>query len=272
MERKNEIQIFNKPEFGDVRVLLSPAGEPWFCAADVCKALGYTNGRKAVADHVEGDDVTKRDTIDSLGRKQSATFTNESGLYCLIFGSKLEKAKEFKKWVTSEVLPTIRKHGGYIQSKEDESTEEFLARALMIANESLRKRDERLRNLQDENSRQAKTIKVQQEKIEENAQKVLFTDAIIGSDSSCLVGELAKLLTQNGYKVGQNRLFKWFREHGYFGSHGERYNIPNQQYVEMGLFDLKKSVHSENGVLKTSVTPKVTGKGQQYFINKFLRK
>lgn len=265
------IQIFSNPQFGEVRIHISPVGEPWFCASDVCKALGYTNGRKAVADHVEEEDVTKRDTHTN-GGTQSVTFVRESGLYCLIFGSKLEKAKEFKKWVTNEVLPTIRKHGGYIQSKEDETTEEFLARALTIANESLRKREERIRKLQDENNRQAKTIEVQKEKIEENSQKVLFVDAIMGCDSSCLVGELAKLLTQNGYKIGQNRLFKWFREHGYFGRHGERYNIPNQQYVEMGLFDLKKSVHSENGVLKTSVTPKVTGKGQQYFINKFLGK
>lgn len=113
-------------------------------------------------------------------------------------------------------------------------------------------------------------IAEQQRKIAEDAPKVLFADAVVGSTSTCLIGELAKILTQNGYPIGQNRLFAWLREHGYLGKHGERKNIPNQQYVEMGLFDLKKNIHSENGVMKTTITPKVTGKGQQYFINKFL--
>lgn len=244
-----DIQIFSNPQFGEIRTLADDANEPWFCAADVCNALGYTNSRKAVADHVSEDDVTKRDTIDNLGRTQSASFVNESGLYSLIFGSKLDSARAFKKWVTSEVLPAIRKTGGYLAASVDDTPEMIMARAVLVAQDTIRK---------------------QAEKIEADAPKVLFADAVIGSKSSCLVGELAKLLTQNGHTIGQNRLFEWLRDNGYLGKHGEYYNMPNQRYVEMGLFEIKKRVHDENGVLVTTQTTKVTQKGCMYFINKFL--
>lgn len=253
MEKKS-IQIFSNPQFGEIRTLADEANDPLFCAADVCKALGYINPRKAVADHVDEGDVTKRDTPTTSG-VQTMTFVNESGLYALIFGSKLDSAKAFKKWVTSEVLPTIRKHGVY-------ATPQTIDNLLADPDNAIKV----FQALKEE--RQLRQIA--EAKIEADAPKVLFAEAVTGSKSTCLIGELAKLITQNGYKIGQNRLFEWMRENGYLGKRGEYYNIPNQQYMEMGLFDVKKTVHDENGVLVTKTTTKVTGKGQQYFINKFL--
>lgn len=243
-----DIQIFSNPQFGEIRTLADDANEPLFCATDLCKALGYSNGRDAIAKHVDEGDVAKRDTPTTSG-VQTMTFVNESGLYSLIFGSKLDSARAFKKWVTSEVLPAIRKTGGYLAAGADDTPEMIMARAVLVAQDTIRK---------------------QAEKIEVDAPKVLFADAVVGSKSSCLVGELAKLLTQNGHTIGQNRLFEWLRDNGYLGKHGEYYNMPNQRYVEMGLFEIKKRVHDENGVLVTTQTTKVTQKGCMYFINKFL--
>lgn len=253
-----DIQIFSNPQFGEIRTLADAANEPLFCAADVCKALGYANGRDAIAKHVSEDDVAKRDTIDNLGRTQTASFVNESGLYSLIFGSKLDSAKAFKKWVTSEVLPTIRKHGVY-------ATPQTIDNLLADPDNAIKV----FQTLKEE--RQLRQIA--EAKIEADAPKVLFAEAVVGSKSTCLIGELAKIISQNGYPIGQNRLFQWLRDNGYLGKHGERYNIPNQQYVEMGLFELKKGVRSGNdGVMKVTMTTKVTGKGQSYFINKFLNR
>lgn len=248
---ENGIQIFENEQFGEIRTA-GTADAPMFCAADICRALGYTNGPKAVKDHCDEGDITKRYTPTTSG-EQLMTFVSESGLYALIFGSKLPSAKQFKKWVTSEVLPAIRKTGGYHISQL--SRKEL---ALMIV-----KAEEEKEALMLENRRK-------NEQLENQKPKVVFADAIVGSQSSCLIGELAKLLTQNGYEIGQNRLFAWMRAHHYLGAVGEYYNIPCQKYLEMGLFELKKNVHSQNGQMITTITPKVTGKGQQYFINKFL--
>lgn len=254
----NGIQVFNNPAFGEIRTAGTPE-EPWFCATDVCKALGYANGRDAVAKHVDEGDVAKRDTPtkNQFGAEVTLqmTYVNESGLYALILSSKLPSSKSFKKWVTSEVLPTIRKTGKY-----SSDVPQTFGEALMLAAKK-----------QLEVEEQQKLIEAKDKKIAEDAPKVVFSDAVVGSKSSCLIGELAKILTQNGYKIGQNRLFDKLREEGYLGRSGEYYNIPNQKYVEQGLFELKKTTHSENGVMKSSVTPKVTGKGQQYFINKYLK-
>lgn len=270
------VQIFKNPEFGEVRVHRDNSGEPLFCASDVCKALGYANSRKAIADHIEEGDVTKRDTPTSSGI-QSMTFVNESGLYALIFGSKLETAKVFKKWVTSEVLPSIRKNGGYLVAKAEETPEEIMAKAVLLAQKTIEQKNERIAELEKKNKEQTELmnhqrliIKGHEYVIESQKPKVAFCDAIVSSKSSCLVGELAKILTQNGYKIGQNRLFQWLRDHDFLGKQGERYNVPNQHFMEMGLFEVKKTIHDQNGVLVTKTTPKVTGKGQQYFINKFL--
>lgn len=252
-----DIQIFSNPQFGEIRTLADEANEPLFCAADVCKALGYANPRDAISRHVDEGDVAKRDTPTTSG-VQTMTFVNESGLYSLIFGSKLDSAKAFKRWVTSEVLPTIRKHGVY-------ATPQTIDNLLADPDNAIKV----FQTLKEE--RQLRQIA--EAKIKEDAPKVLFADAVVGSKSTCLIGELAKIISQNGYPIGQNRLFQWLRENGYLGKHGERYNIPNQQYVEMGLFELKKGVRSGNdGVMKVTVTPKVTGRGQQYFINKFLNR
>lgn len=247
----NEIQIFKSEQFGEIRTA-GTADEPMFCAADICRALGYTNGPKAVKDHCDEGDITKRYTPTTSG-DQLMTFINESGMYALIFGSKLSTAKHFKKWVTSEVLPTIRKTGSY--NIQQLSRKEL---AMMIV-----KAEEEKEALMLENKRK-------DDQLEEQKPKVVFADAIVGSQSSCLIGELAKILTQNGYEIGQNRLFAWLRANHYLGTVGEYYNIPCQKYLEMGLFELKKNVHSQNGQMVTTITPKVTGKGQQYFINKFL--
>ena len=247
------IQVFNNEQFGSIRTT-GTADEPLFCAADICRALGYTNGPKAIKDHCDEGDITKRYTPTSSG-EQNMTFVTESGLYSLIFGSKLEQAKRFKYWVTKDVLPSIRKTGSY--SIQNMSRKEL---ALMI--------------VQAEEEKEALMLENKQKdaQLEEQKPKVVFADAILGSTSSCLVGELAKILTQNGYKIGQNQLFVWLRANHYLGVSGEYYNIPNQRYVEQGLFELKKNTHSENGVMKTTVTTKVTPKGQQYFINKFIAK
>lgn len=143
----NEIQIFKNQEFGAIRTMSNEQGDVMFCAKDVCGALGYNNSREALRKHVNGDDVTKRDTVDSLGRKNFASFINESGLYALILSSKLESARRFKHWVTSEVLPSIRKQGGYIAARPNESDEEILARALQIMQATLQRRDEQIARL-----------------------------------------------------------------------------------------------------------------------------
>ena len=247
-----DIQIFQNEQFGIVRTA-GTAEEPLFCAADLCRALGYNNGRDAIARHCDEGDVVKHDTPTTSGI-QSMSFVNESGLYALIFGSKLESAKAFKKWVTSEVLPSIRKTGSY--AVKNMSRKEL---ALMIIQQ-----EEEMEVLKLENKKKDETLK-------EQKPKVVFADAIVGSKSSCLIGELAKIITQNGYEIGQNRLFAWMRMNHYLGTVGEYYNIPCQKYLEMGLFELKKNVHSQNGQMVTTITPKVTGKGQQYFVNKFLQ-
>ena len=246
-----DIKIFSNPQFGEIRTA-GDSDSPLFCASDVTRALGYTNGRDAVAKHCDEGDVAKRDTPTKSGI-QIMTYVNESGLYALIFGSKLATAKQFKHWVTSEVLPCIRKTGSYTAKQ---MTRKELA--LMIIQQ-----EEEMEVLRLENKRQAKTM-------EEQRPKVVFADAVVGSKSTCLIGELAKMITQNGYKIGQNRLFAWLRMNHYLGTVGEYYNIPCQKYLEMGLFELKKNVHSQNGQMVTTITPKVTGKGQQYFINLFL--
>lgn len=251
----NEIQIFNSSEFGQVRSLVIN-GEPWLVGKDVTKALGYDNPSKAIRDHVEEEDkkvgvqnVTPY-IIDSLGRKQHPTFINESGLYALVFGSKLPSAKKFKRWVTSEVLPALRKTGQY-QVKEL-SGQELMAKALIEAQSVLAAKDKQ---------------------IEEMKPKALFADAVATSHTSILVGELAKILKQNGIDMGQKRLFVWLRENGFLIKRkGTDYNMPTQKAMELGLFEIKEGSYvNGSGVNITTKTPKVTGKGQQYFINKFLQ-
>lgn len=241
----NDLQLFNNPEFGAVRAV-EVDGEPWFVGKDVAQALGYSNPRKALADHVDAEDkgVTKCDTP---GGEQDITTINESGLYSLVLSSKLPGAKKFKRWVTSEVLPTIRKTGGYQLPKDFPSALRALADAT-----------EKLLAVETEN--------------EANRPKVLFADAVSTAKTSILVGELAKLLKQNGVDIGQNRLFGWLRENGFLiRRNGTDFNMPTQKSMDLGLFEIKETVVSHaDGHTSVNKTPKVTGKGQQYFVQRFL--
>lgn len=256
----NEIQVFNSEQFGEIRTA-GTAQEPIFCAADICRALGYSNGRKAISDHCDEGDVTKRDTPTSSG-VQSMTFVNESGMYSLIFGSKLESAKQFKKWVTSDVLPSIRKHGMYATGETIESILNNPENAIVILQAMQKERKERI-------AAQQQVEKLEQQAIEDKP-KIIYADAVKGSTSSCLIGELAKMIAQNGYPIGEKRLFQWLRDNHYLCSYGERFNQPYQQYIEQGLFTMKQNVFSVDGEMRTRNTTKVTGKGQIYFINKFI--
>lgn len=251
-----DIQIFSNPQFGEIRTAIGENGEPMFCLPDLCRVLELTPSK--VAQRLGDDVLSKYPITDALGREQMANFINEDGLYDSIFDSRKPEARKFRKWVTSEVLPTIRKHGVY-------ATPQTIDNLLADPDNAIKV----FQTLKEE--RQLRQIA--EAKIEADAPKVLFADAVVGSKSTCLIGELAKIISQNGYPIGQNRLFQWMRDNGYLGKHGERYNIPNQQYVEMGLFELKKGVRSGNdGVMKVTMTTKVTGKGQSYFINKFLNR
>ena len=253
----NELQIFNSEEFGEIRTVTID-NEPWFVGKDVAIALGYTNPQKAVRDHVQEDDRGMNE-MDTPSGRQTLTVINESGLYALIFGSKLESAKRFKHWVTSEVLPAIRKNGGYIAGQESLSDDELLAKALMVAQNKIAERD--------------KLIAQKQKRIDEMRPKEIFSDAVTCSNTSILVGDLAKLLKQNGFHVGQNRLFEILRSEGFLIKGGSSKNMPTQKSMEMKLFEIKEStVTNPDGSIRTTKTPKVTGRGQVYFINKFVKK
>lgn len=253
--KENKIEIFRNEEFGTVRTLTIDE-KPYFVGKDVAEILGYSNSRKAIADHVDNEDkgVTKCDT---LGGQQELTVINESGLYSLILSSKLPNAKKFKHWVTSEVLPSIRKHGAYM-------TDSTLEQAL-TSPDFLIKLATELKT--EKEKRQALEVQV-----EENKPKVLFADAVSVSNTSILVGDLAKIIKQNGVNIGANRLFAWLRDNGYLIKRkGNDYNMPTQYSMDLKLFEVKETVitHSD-GHTSISKTPKVTGKGQQYFVNKFL--
>lgn len=272
----NKIQIFQNEQFGKVRIAMSENNEPLFCLADVCKAIGLTNPSSVKA-RIDKEDVQ---LIDLHALKQdegiitgnsTANFITESGFYDVLLYSDAPQVKPFRKWVTSEVLPSIRKNGGYIATKQDDTPEEIMARALTIAQATLAKREERIKQLETDNQRQQVLIKQKDEEAKENAPKVLFANAVSTSHRSCLVAELAKILQQNGVNIGQNRLFAWMRENGYLCSKGQYYNQPTQKAMELGLFELKQtSITKPDGTVLVTTTTKVTGKGQVYFVNKFL--
>ena len=256
-----DIQIFNNPEFGEVRTVVID-DEPWFVGKDVAGILGYKNPNEAIHDHVDSEDKFLRsergremlklfssvkEMQDELGR-QDNWFINESGVYSLVFGSKLESAKKFKRWITHDVIPAIRKTGGYHVPL---SPEEQMAQGLLAAQKLLAEKDKR---------------------IEEMRPKEIFADAVSVSKTDILIGDLAKLIKQNGHDIGQKRLFSWLREKGYLIKRkGLDWNMPTQRAMEMKLFRVKETVvtHSD-GHTTVNKTPKVTGKGQVYFVNKFL--
>lgn len=250
-----ELQIFSNSEFGEIRTITKD-DEPMFCLADVCKALEISNVGN-VKQRLSEKGIHTADTL-TKGGMQKMTFISEANLYKTIFQSRKESAERFTEWVTSEVLPSIRKNGGYIAGQETMSDEELMAKALLVANNKIAERD--------------KIIEQKQARIEQMKPKEIFADAVATSHTSILVGDLAKLICQNGYQIGQKRLFAWLRDKGYLIKSGSSYNMPTQRYIEQGLFEIKESnLVNPDGSVRITRTPKVTGKGQVYFVNKFLK-
>lgn len=255
----NGIQIFKNPEFGNMRAITKD-GEPWFVGKDVAEALGYGKGKSlanAVANHVDAEDKGVTEMM-TPGGAQKMTIINESGLYSLILSSKLPTAKKFKHWVTSEVLPAIRKTGGYIPVNPGMSDMEVLARAVLISQKTIGVLKEENKKLETEN--------------EAMKPKALFADAYAATKDGILVGAMAKMLRQNGIEIGQNRLFRILREKGYLMKSGEDKNMPTQRSMESGWFRIKaRTITTPDGSNRSTRTVLVTGKGQQYFVNLFLK-
>ena len=245
-----EIKIFDNEQFGQIRVI-DQNGEPWFVAADVCRALEIGNHRDALS-RIDADEKGVALT-DTLGGKQEMATVNEPGLYSLVLGSRKPEAKAFKRWITHEVIPTIRKHGMYATPDTVEKI--------------IEDPDTIIRILQEMKEERAKRVKAE-EKIALDAPKVLFADCVAQADSEILVGELAKLLKQNGMDIGQNRLFDRLRNEGFIMKNS---TMPTQRAMEMGLFRIiERSIVQPNGTTRITQTTKVTGKGQQYFVSRYI--
>lgn len=253
----NELKIFENPAFGKVRVV-EQGGEPWFVANDVCEALDIKNSRDALSRLDEDEKANVGLNDGSQNRRMN--IVNEYGLYILVMASRKQEAKEFKRWIAHEVIPAIRKTGGYIAGSENMTDAELMAQAVLVAQATIKKRDARIAELESDTQRMKP--------------KEIFADAVSASNSTMLVGELAKILKQNGVQIGANRLFAWLRDKGYLiKRRGADYNKPTQKSMEMGLFEIKETtiMHSD-GHTSVNTTSKLTGKGQMYFVNKFLSK
>ena len=250
----NDLQIFESKDFGKVRTV-TLNGAPCFVAADICRALDIGNPTDAL--RRLDDDEKALVSIEGISNgNNKANIVNESGLYSLVLGSRKPEAKQFKRWITHEVIPTIRKTGGYVNNDD------------LFVNTYLPNADDTTKALFRST---LETIRAQNAKLEAYKPKAIFADAVSASKTSILVGELAKILQQNGVAIGQNRLFAWLRNNGYLCCYGERYNMPTQRSMEMSLFEIKETtINNPDGSIRVSRTVKVTGKGQQYFINKFL--
>ena len=249
----DELKIFNNEEFGEIRTL-EMNNEVYFVGKDVAEALGYQEPRSAVSKKVDEEDrgVAKMDTPSGI---QEMTVINESGLYSLVLGSKLETAKKFKRWVTSEVLPSIRKHSAFLM---DNKIEEVLLNPDTLINLATQIKEERQMRVKAESI------------VEEMTPKALFADAVSASSDSILIRDLAKLIMQNGYDIGEKRLYTWLRENGYIIKNSK---MPTQKSMRLGVFEvMERAISNSDGLSIIATTTKVTGKGQQYFINKFLLK
>ncbi len=250
----NNISTFNNPAFGSVRAV-SINNEPYFVGKDVTEVLGYQNGSRDINRHVDAEDRRKAMVFDGNQDKETILI-NESGLYSLILGSKLPKAKEFKRWVTAEVLPAIRKTGGYVND-----TAQFVESYFGQLEPSQK---HALTMMFEESKRMSAQLK-------EQAPKVLFANAVETAHNSILIGDLAKIIRQNGVDIGQKRLFEWLRQNGYLIKDGQSKNMPTQKAMEMSLFEVKEStINNPDGSVRITRTTKVTGKGQTYFVKKFL--
>lgn len=246
MIMRNEIKIFESPEFGRIRTVSDERGEPWFCLADVCKVLGLK--QNGVVMRLEKG-VISTEPLSTRGGTQMANFVSEDGLYDVILDSRKPSARAFRKWVTSEVLPQIRRTGGYVPLEEQDDEKTILAKAVRILNRTLEQKDVLLRR--------------KEELLEEQRPKVEFADALTAGDGCILISEMAKLLTRNGFVTGRTRLYRWMREHGYIF---KRSTEPIQMWVERGIFAQSVTVIKTNHGSEERVTTKVTGKGQEYFL------
>ena len=251
----SNIQLFTNPEFGEVRTI-TISGEPYFVGKDVTGILGYQNASKALADHVDDEDKLNNVSLSSLGQR-GGWLVNESGLYSLILSSKLPTAKKFKHWVTSEILPAVRKHGAYMTPETIEKTLNDPDFIIGLATK-LKEEQERSRELAADNLRMKP--------------KEIFADAVSVSEDAILIGALAKILKGNGVDIGQKRLFKWMRDEGYLIKSGRDVNAPTQRSMNLGLFKVKeRTINNPDGSTRLTRTTLVTGKGQLYFVNKFLQ-
>ena len=259
----NEIQIFKNDSFGAVRTVTDDTGNILFCGADVAKALGYKNMRDAIARHCRC--VVKYDLPhpQSPSKTMKMSFITEGDVYRLAFGSKLTAAERFTDWVADEILPTIRKHGAYM-------TEQTLEQAL-TSPDFLIKLANQLKSEQEKNAKLTETVDKQNELLDKAKPLVCFANCVKTAETSILVGELAKILRQNGVEIGQKRLFEWMRNNGYLIKSGSDRNMPTQYSMERGWFEIKETVITHaDGHISINKTPKLSGKGQIYFINKFI--
>ena len=267
-----ELKVFENSEFGSVRAI-EQNGEPWFVGKDVAERLGYKNTKDALANHVDEEDkrIIQRSEIATIENhlpkeafpfdfvsadipNRGLTIINESGLYSLVLSSKLPSAKAFKRWITSEVIPSIRKHDAYMTAEKLEEALLNPDTLIKLATDLKQEREQRL---------------AAEAQIKADKPKVIFADAVAASQTSILVGDLAKLLKQNGIDMGQNKLFTWMRDNGYLMKQGSSKNLPTQRSMNMGLFEVKESsVSNPDGSIRITRTTKITGKGQVYFINK----
>lgn len=246
----NELTVFNNEEFGEIRTM-TIEGEPWFVAADVCRALDLSNPTIAT-NRLDEDERAKF----NLGRQGDGTIINESGLYSLVLGSRKPEAKAFKRWITHDIIPTIRKTGGYVND-----TTQFVESYFGQLEPSQK---HALTMMFEESKRMSAQLK-------EQAPKVLFANAVETAHNSILIGDLAKIIRQNGVDIGQKRLFEWLRQNGYLIKDGQSKNMPTQKAMEMSLFEVKEStINNPDGSVRITRTTKVTGKGQTYFVKKFL--
>lgn len=246
----NELTVFNNEEFGEIRTM-TIEGEPWFVAADVCRALDLSNPTIAT-NRLDEDERAKF----NLGRQGDGTIINESGLYSLVLGSRKPEAKAFKRWITHDIIPTIRKTGGYVND-----TAQFVESYFGQLEPNQK---HALTMMFDESKRMSAQLK-------EQAPKVLFANAVETAHNSILIGDLAKIIRQNGVDIGQKRLFEWMRQNGYLIKDGQSKNMPTQKAMEMSLFEVKEStINNPDGSVRITRTTKVTGKGQTYFVKKFL--
>ena len=246
----SNIKIYENIEFGKIRVE-EIEQIPWFVGKDIAEILGYANPLKAIREHVDDEDKGMNETVTPGGRQQMVII-NESGLYSLILSSKLPKAKEFKRWITNEVIPSIRKNGGYIANQENLSDDELMAKALLVAQNKINEKNKVIENMKS---------------------NYLIGKAVTGNSKSVTIGNFANILIQNGRKdLGQNKLFEWFRQHGYLSNKkGLNWNKPTYKATSQNLFEVKEvTIEHNNGFKTTSFTPLITAKGQEKFIDLFI--